>query len=87
MFTLDNKLFVSVNGSSQIHVYNINENSESLITTIETGNSGPREMEIHNDYLYFTNWYSNDIKYMSLETYEILGSICDNHVRWRGRTL
>ena len=71
----NNKLFVTVNGSSQIHIYEINETGESLISTVETGDSGPREMDIHNNYLYFTNWYSNDIKYMSLDTFEILGSI------------
>ena len=58
----NNNLFVAVNGSSQIHIYEINDFEELFITTIETGNSGPREMEIHNGNLYFSNWYSNDIK-------------------------
>ena len=71
----DDKLFVIVNGSSQIHIYQIDDLGESLITTIDTGYSGPREMEIHNNYLYFTNWNSHDIKYISLNTLEIMGSI------------
>ncbi len=71
----NDKLFVIVNGTSQIHVYSINETDETLITTIETGYSGPREMEIHNGYLYFTNWYSYSIMYMDPNTYEIIGTI------------
>jgi len=71
----NDKLFVIVNGTSQIHVYNINESTETLITTIDTEYSGPREMEIHNGYLYFTNWYSHNIIYMDPNTYEIMGTI------------
>jgi len=71
----NDKLFVIVNGSSLIHVYEITDLGESLLATIETGDSGPREMEIHNGYLYFTNWYSNDIKYMSLNDFQIIGEI------------
>ena len=32
-------------------------------------------MIIYNESLYFTNWYSNDIKYISLDNLEILGTI------------
>ena len=71
----NDKMFVAVNGSSLIHVYEINESEEVLLATIDTGYSGPREMAVHNDYLYFTNWYSNSIKYMSLNTFEIEGDI------------
>ena len=71
----NNKLFVIVNGISQIHVYNIDSEQETLINTISTNYSGPREMEIHNGYLYFTNWYSQSIMYMDLNTFEIIGEI------------
>ena len=71
----DDKLFITVNGSSQIHIYSIDEFEESLISIVDTENSGPREMEIHNGYLYFTNWNSHDIKYLSLTDFEILGEI------------
>ena len=71
----DNKLFVIVNGISQIHIYDIDNNQETLINTVSTNYSGPREMTLHNGYLYFTNWYSQSIMYMDLNSFEIIGEI------------
>ena len=71
----NDQLFVIVNGTSEIHIYNIDNEEETLVNTISTNGSGPREMTIHNDYLYFTNWYSQSIMYMDLNTFEIIGEI------------
>ena len=74
----DNMLFVIVNGSSNIQVYNINESGLSFFKQIETNESGPREMAIYDSpiqggcrNLYFTNWYSADVKKINLNTWEI----------------
>ena len=71
----NDQLFVIVNGTSEIHIYNIDSEQETLVGTISTNGSGPREMTIHNGYLYFTNWYSQSIMYMDLNTFEIIGEI------------
>ena len=71
-------LFVIVNGSSNIQVYNINESGLSFFKQIETNESGPREMAIYDSpiqggcrNLYFTNWHSADVKKLNLSTWEI----------------
>jgi len=71
----ENKLYVIVNGSSTIKIYDINEGTLTLNQSIDTDSSGPREMIIHNEYMYFTNWYSADIKKLNLNTLEVELSI------------
>ena len=72
----DDKLFVLINNSHLIKIYSITSAGLSLPgIEISTQNSGPREMTIVNDLLYFTNWNSNDIKVLNLETYFIEDSI------------
>ena len=38
---------------------------------VSTNGSGPREMVIVNDNLYFTNWNTNDVKILNLFNYTI----------------
>ena len=72
----NNKLFVLVNNSHLLKVYNITDSGLSLPgIDISTDNSGPREMVIVDNYAYFTNWNTQDIKILNLETYFIEGSI------------
>ena len=67
-----NKLFVIVNNSHKIMIYNITENGVNLPgIEISTENSSPREMVIVNDKVYFTNWNSKDVKILNLTTYAI----------------
>ena len=71
-----NKLFVIVNNSHKIMIYNITENGVDLPgIEISTENSSPREMVIVNDKVYFTNWNSKDVKVLNLTTYAIDSSI------------
>ena len=71
-----NKLFVIVNNSHKIMIYNITENGVDLPgIEISTENSSPREMVIINDKVYFTNWNSKDVKVLNLTTYAIDSSI------------
>jgi hypothetical protein len=67
-----NKLFVIVNNSHRIMVYDITENgiSEPGIE-VSTGNSSPREMVVLDDKVYFTNWNTQDVKVLNLFTYQI----------------
>ena len=72
----DDKLFVLINNSHLIKIYAITSSGLSLPgIEISTRNSGPREMVIVDDLLYFTNWNSNDVKILNLETYFIEDSI------------
>jgi hypothetical protein len=72
----DDKLFVLINNSHLIKIYTITSSGLSLPgIEINTHNSGPREMVIVDDYLYFTNWNSRNIKILNLETYFIEDSI------------
>ncbi len=71
-----NKLFVIVNNSHKIMIYNITETGVNLPgIEISTENSSPREMVIINDKVYFTNWNSKDVKVLNLTTYAIESSI------------
>ena len=68
----NNKLFVIVNNSHKILAYDITENGLSLPgIEVSTNGSGPREMVIVNDNLYFTNWNTNDVKILNLFNYTI----------------
>ena len=68
----NDKLFVLVNNSHKIHIYNINPEGLSFPgITIDLIDSSPREMEIINNKLFFTNWNSNDVKYLDLFNYKV----------------
>ena len=68
----NNKLFVIVNNSHKIIAYDITENGLSFPgIEISTNGSGPREMVIVNDNLYFSNWNTNDVKILNLFNYTI----------------
>ena len=75
LYIHNNMLFVIVNGSSNIQVFNITQDSLEPIHLIDTQFSGPREMIMVNNYLYFSNWYTADIKKINLETWEIEAEI------------
>ena len=71
-----NKLFAILNNSHLIKVYSISEEGLALPgIDIPTNTSSPREMVVVGNYLYFTNWNSQDVKYLNLTTYKIEGSI------------
>jgi len=66
-----NKLFVSVNNSHKIKIYDITENGLLLPgIEINTNGSSPREMTVVNNKLYFTNWNTQDVKILNLFTYD-----------------
>ena len=70
------KLFVAVNNSHVIKAYQIGENGLELPgISISTEGSGPREMVVENDKLYFTNYNTQDVKILNLSTYYIENSI------------
>ena len=75
LYVYNDKLFVIVNGSSNIQIFDILDEGLSLLNIIDTAGSGPREMIVVDDELYFTNWYSMDVKKINLETLEIESSI------------
>lgn len=67
-----NKLFVLVNNSHKLHVFDINSDGVSLPgIEINLDGSGPREMIVDVDRLYFTNWNSKDVKYLDLFNYKV----------------
>ena len=71
-----NKLFAILNNSHLIKVYSISEEGLALPgIDVPTNTSSPREMVVVGNYLYFTNWNSQDVKYLNLTTYKIEGSI------------
>ena len=60
-------LFVAVNNSHIIKKYDITESGLALPgIEVSTNNSGPREMCVVDDKLYFTNWLTKDIKVLDL---------------------
>ena len=72
----NDKLFVIVNNSHTIKVFNIFEDGFlELDSEISTNESSPREMIILENKLYFTNWNTSDVKILNLSTYTIESSI------------
>ena len=72
----NDKLIVILNNTHLIKIYDITENGLSMPgIEISTGGSSPRDLEIINDKVYFTNWNSNDIKVFNLYNYVIEASI------------
>ena len=70
------KLIVLVNNSHMIKIYSITEDGLNLPgIEVSTDNSSPREMEIVNDKIYFTNWDTQDVKVFNLFNYAIEESI------------
>ncbi len=62
-----NKLYVIVNQDHKILTYNINSSGISIANTlIIPDESFPREMDIINDKIYFTNWEPGEIKIMNV---------------------
>ena len=68
----ENKLFVLVNNSHKLHVFDINSDGVSLPgIEINLDGSGPREMIVDGGRLYFSNWNSKDVKYLDLFNYKV----------------
>ena len=59
----ENKLIVLVNNSHMMKIFDITDEGLSMPgIEVSTNNSGPREMCVVDDKLYFTNWLTKDIK-------------------------
>ena len=72
----NNKLIVLVNNSHLIKVYDITNEGLSLPgIEVSTNASGPREMVVVDNKLYFTNWNTKDVKVFNLHTYQIENSL------------
>ena len=70
------KLFVLVNNSHLIKVYQISDDGLELPgISVSTEGSSPREMVVENNKLYFTNYNTQDVKVLNLSTYYIEDSI------------
>ena len=68
----ENKLFVLVNNSHKLHVFDIDTEGLSLPgIEIDLDGSSPREMVADGERLYFTNWNTKDVKYLDLFNYKI----------------
>ena len=72
ILVFEDDLFVAVNNSHTIKKYNIIESGLALPgIEVSTNNSGPREMCIVDNKLYFTNWLTKDVKVLDLNNYNI----------------
>ena len=71
----EDKLYVVVNVPGSIQVFDIHEDGLTLVDYVDTQYSGPREMLIVDGYMYFTNWYTADVKKLNLSTLEIENEI------------
>jgi len=81
ILVFEDDLFVAVNNSHTIKKYDIIESGLALPgIEVSTNNSGPREMCVVNDKLYFTNWLTKDIKVLDLNTYAITSFSTLNNV-------
>ena len=68
----EDDLFVAVNNSHTIKKFDITESGLALPgIEVSTNNSGPREMCVVDNKLYFTNWNTKDIKVLDLYNYNL----------------
>ena len=71
-----NKLIVLINNSHKMMIYEIyDEGLRMPGIEIDTQLSGPRQMVIVDEKIYFTNWNSSDVKIFNLNNYIIEDSI------------
>jgi len=75
MHVEDDKLYVIVNVPGSIQVFDIARSGLIPLSYIDTQGSGPREMVVVDGYLYFTNWYTADVKKLNLSTLQIENQI------------
>jgi len=68
----EDDLFVAINNSHTIKKYDITESGLALPgIEVSTNSSGPREMCVVGNKLYFTNWNTKDIKVLDLYNYNL----------------
>ena len=73
---IDNdKLYVIMNGSGLIHVFNLNPSGIQFNRTINLDFSGPRYMEIYNGNAFITEWNTNQIRVLNLENDQTIHTI------------
>jgi len=71
-----NKLIVLINNSHKMKIYDITANGLAMPgIEVSTNNSGPRDLVVINDKVYFTNYNSQDVKIFNLFTYSFESSI------------
>ncbi|MFQ6611453.1 MAG: YncE family protein, partial [Fidelibacterota bacterium] len=71
-----NRLFSIMNGTGTIEVFDILESGDlDFVTSISTNFSGPREMVVLNGKGFVTEWYTNSIAILDLESLTFIGSI------------
>ena len=75
LYVYQDELYITINGSHSIYVFDITDNGLIQKQLIDTNFSSPREMLIHNNYLYVSNWYSSDIKKIDINSWEIINEI------------
>ena len=74
-----NKLIVLINNSHKIKIYDITSDGLAMPgIEISTDDSGPRDLVVINNKIYFTNYNSQDIKIFDLFTYSFESSISVN---------
>ena len=66
----NNKLIVLINGNSEMKIFDITESGLSMPgITVDLNGSGPRELVVVDNKIYFTNWNSQDVKVFNLFNY------------------
>ena len=72
----EDKLIVLVNNSNKVMIFDITpQGLEMPGIEIDTNGSSPRDLVIVDDKVYFTNWYSMDVKVLNLSNNTIEESI------------
>ena len=71
-----NKLIALINNSHKMMIYEIYDQGLRMPgIEIDTDQSGPRQMVVFDDKIYFTNWNSSDVKIFNLKNYVIEDAI------------
>ncbi|MBC8197596.1 MAG: T9SS type A sorting domain-containing protein [Candidatus Marinimicrobia bacterium] len=75
MTVYENKLYAIMNASGLIHIYNITQNGLEFDHSYDTQFAGPRHLLIVNDLIYITEWNTNQIRVLDLNSESIIATI------------
>jgi hypothetical protein len=71
----ENKLYVVMNGSGLIHIYNISQSGLEFDHSYDTQFAGPRHLIIKDEVIYITEWNTNQIRVLDLTSESIITTI------------
>ena len=75
LYVHENKLYVIMNGTGVIYIYNINANGINFENSYDTNFAGPRNMIVFNNKIFITEWNTYQIRVLDLNAESQIATI------------